>query len=511
MRENVNSLGDSLTLTAGKYPKKVALINFGSSRFTYGEFNERVNRLANALTDLGVSKGDKVAYLFYNGNQILETHYAVAKVGAVGVPLNFRLVGRELIYQIENADTICVVYGNEFIETINSIKGNLSKVKHFVCDGEGGEGVLNYEDLVRGGDPKEPDVEVSLNDEDLILYTAGATGVPKGAVLTHRNHLINGYTMIMDYQWTPDDILQIAPPLYHSASLHGFLVPGVIMGATMVIHKQVIPREILQAMQEEKVTVSWGPATMWRMLINDPAIDKYDLSSVRMILNGAMYMPADMRKELLSHFSNAVMGDTYGMTEASPCTTILRPKDAMRKPASVGVPLIHCDVKIFNEKGEEMPVGEIGEIVNRGNFMKGYYKMPKETEEAIKGGWFYTGDLGRKDEEGFIYLVDRKKDMIVSGGENVYSKEVEEMLSTYPKVFEVAVIGLPDEKWGEAVTAVVAAKPGEKITEEEIVEYSKKNLAGYKCPKVVKFANALPKNPAGKILKQELKKLYGGV
>jgi acyl-CoA synthetase (AMP-forming)/AMP-acid ligase II len=508
MRGNVNSLGDSLTLTAGKFPEKTALINFGGARFTWGEFNSRVNKLANSLIKLGISKGDKVAYLFYNSNQFSETHYAVAKAGAVGVPLNFRLTGRELSYQIDNADTICIVYGNEFIETINSIKGNLSKVKHFVCDGEGGEGVLNYENLIRGADPKEPDVKVSLDDENLILYTSGTTGVPKGAVLTHRNSLFNGYTMIMDYQLTHDDIVQVAPPLYHSASLNGFLVTAVILGATMVLHKQVIPRDMFQAIQDEKITKTWGPATMWRMLINDPAVNEYDLSSTRLVVNGAMYMPAHMRKQLLSHFPNAEMGDTYGMTEASPCTTILRPKDALRKPASVGVSLTVCDVKIFNEKGEELPANETGEIVNRGNFMKGYYKMPEETEAVIKDGWFYTGDLGMKDEEGFIYLVDRKKDMIVSGGENVYSKEVEEVISTHPKVLEVAVIGLPDEKWGEVVTAVVAPMPDEKITEEEIIEYSRKSLAGYKCPKIVKLIDNIPKNPAGKIVKSKLKKLY---
>jgi acyl-CoA synthetase (AMP-forming)/AMP-acid ligase II len=314
--------------------------------------------------------------------------------------------------------------------------------------------------------------------------------------------------MIMDYQLTHDDIVQVAPPLYHSASLNGFLVTAVILGATMVLHKQVIPRDMFQAIQDEKITKTWGPATMWRMLINDPAVNEYDLSSTRLVVNGAMYMPAHMRKQLLSHFPNAEMGDTYGMTEASPCTTILRPKDALRKPASVGVSLTVCDVKIFNEKGEELPANETGEIVNRGNFMKGYYKMPEETEAVIKDGWFYTGDLGMKDEEGFIYLVDRKKDMIVSGGENVYSKEVEEVISTHPKVLEVAVIGLPDEKWGEVVTAVVAPMPDEKITEEEIIEYSRKSLAGYKSPKIVKLIDNIPKNPAGKIVKSKLKKLY---
>ena len=314
--------------------------------------------------------------------------------------------------------------------------------------------------------------------------------------------------MIMDYHFAPDDVLQVIPPLYHSASLNAFAVPAVIMGGTMVIHKGVIAKEIFQAIEDEKVTVSWGPATMWRMLISDPAIREYDLSSVRLIANGAMYMPSSMRKELLSYFPNAMIGDTYGMTESSPCTTILPPKDALRKSSSVGIPLTVCDVKIFNEKGEEVPIGEIGEIVNRGNVMKGYYKNPKATAEVIKDGWFYTGDLGMKDDEGFIYLVDRKKDMIVTGGENVYSKEVEEVITTHHKVFEVAVIGLPDEKWGEVITAIITPKPGETITEEEIIEYCKKNLAGYKCPKIVKFVDNIPKNPAGKIVKSKLKKLY---
>ena len=508
MKGNINSIGDSLTLTAGKYQNKIALVNFGGSRFTYSKFNERVNRLANALIELGVGKGDNVAYLFYNGNKFLEAHYAVAKLGAVGVPLNTRLVGRELLYQIENADTVCLIYSNEFYDIIDSIRENLTKVRYFISDDGKGDGIFSYDELISGSDSKEPEAEVSLYDENVILYTAGTTGVPKGAVLTHRNSLFNGFTMIMDYHFAPDDVLQVIPPLYHSASLNAFAVPAVIMGGTMVIHKGVIAKEIFQAIEDEKVTVSWGPATMWRMLISDPAIREYDLSSVRLIANGAMYMSSSMRKELLSYFPNAMIGDTYGMTESSPCTTILPPKDALRKSSSVGIPLTVCDVKIFNEKGEEVPIGEIGEIVNRGNVMKGYYKNPKATAEVIKDGWFYTGDLGMKDDEGFIYLVDRKKDMIVTGGENVYSKEVEEVITTHHKVFEVAVIGLPDEKWGEVVTAIITPKPGETITEEEIIEYCKKNLAGYKCPKIVKFVDNIPKNPAGKIVKSKLKKLY---
>ena len=508
MRGNIDNIGDTLTLTAGKYPDRTAIINYGGSSLTYREFNERVNRLGNALMDLGVNKGEKIAYLFLNGNKFLEAHYAVAKIGAVGVPLNFRLVGRELAFQINNADTICIVYGPEFAETIDSIRQEVTGVSHFICDGNGGDNALKYEDLIAAAGSDDPDVEISLYDENLILYTAGTTGLPKGSVLTHKNHLFNAMSMVMDYGFRDGDIFQIIPPLYHSASLNAFAITSVLLGAKMAIHKQFNPQEMLRAIQDEKITCTWGPATIWRMVIGHPDIDKYDTSSLRLLINGAMYMPAEMRKDVLSHFPNAVMGDTYGMTEASPCTTILRPEDVLKKPASVGVPLTVCDVKIFNDRGEEVPRGEVGEIVNRGNFMKGYYKNDEATAESIKSGWFYTGDLGIKDEEGFIALVDRKKDMIVTGGENVYSKEVEEVIAGYPGVFETAVIGLPDEKWGEIVMAVIAPIPGKEIGEEKIIDHCRKNLAGYKCPKIVKFIEALPKSPAGKIVKRELKEMF---
>ncbi len=504
----LDSIGDALTLTAGKYPDKIGIIDFDQKRFTFREFLERVNSLANSLRDIGISKGDKVAYLFFNSSHFLETHFAVAKIGAVGVPLNFRLVGRELIYQISNSDTICLIYGSEFISTIKQIKNEIPNVKYYICDGGEGDGVLKFEDLIKSGSTKEPGIDVNLYDENVILYTSGTTGLPKGSVLTHKNSLFNAMTMIMDYGLKRNDIFQIIPPLYHSASLNGFSITGVLLGATMVIHKQFDPKEMLQAIESEKITATWGPATMLRAVITHPEINNYDTSSIRLIVNGAMYMPANMRKEVLKYFPNAVMGDTYGMTEASPCTTILPPEDALRKPEAVGIPLTICDVKIFDDQGQELPKGEVGEIVTRGNIMKGYYKNEEATSKAIKGGWFYTGDLGKKDEEGFIYLVDRKKDMIVTGGENVYSKEVEGVISTYPGVYEVAVIGLPDEKWGEVVTAIISPLPGYTLTEEEIIEHCRKNLAGYKCPKIIKFIPELPKNPSGKIVKMKLKEKF---
>ena len=505
----LDSIGDALTLTAGKYPDATAIVNHGGSRLTYRELDERVNRLANGLMALGLGRGDKIAYLFLNCSQFVETHYAVAKIGAVGVPLNFRLAGPELVYQVNDCDAAAVVCGPEFTEALAAIRPRLEKVAHFICDGPAADGMIAYEALIGQYSPRHPGIPVSLYDENLILYTAGTTGFPKGSILTHKNSLFNAMTMIMDYGFRREEVYQVIPPLFHSASLNAISTPAILSGARMVLHRQFTPESALAAIQEEKITVTWGPATLLRMLIGFPEFDQYDTRSVRLVINGAMYMPADMRRQVLARFTAARIADTYGMTEASPCTTILPPETALEKPASVGLPLTLCDVQIFNDDGEALPPGEVGEIVNRGNFMKGYYKREAETKAAIRGGWFYTGDLGKKDEEGFIYLVDRKKDMICSGGENVYSKEVEEALALHPDVFEVAVIGLPDDRWGEVVTAVVAPMPGSEVNADALEAHCREKIAAYKCPKVFKFVETLPKNPAGKVLKRDLKKTFG--
>lgn len=501
----LDSIGDVLTLTAGKYPHKTAVINRGGASLTFQQLEERTNKLAHAFKKLGVHKGDRIAYLFPNTSSFLEVHFATAKIGAVGVPLNVRLVGRELQYQIDHAEAVMVVFHSAFAETVLSLREALPGVRHFVCEGPEREGALSYESLLQEGQSDPPGVPVQLYDPNVVLYTAGTTGVPKGAVLSHKNSLFNAMAMVMDYGMRHDDVLQVVPPLYHSASLNGFAVTGVLLGATQVLHASVDLGEIFRSIEEHKITFTWGPATLWRMLLAYPDRSRYDTSSVRMIINGAMYMPAEMRQAVLAMFPNASMGDTYGMTEASPCTTILRPEDVLRKPASVGVPLTICDVKIFDDAGREVPPGVVGEIVNRGNVMMGYDKNPQATAEAVRNGWYHTGDLGKKDEEGFIYLVDRKKDMIVSGGENVYSREVEEALALHPGVFEVAVVGLPDERWGERVTAVVVPKPGVNLAEEDLIAHCRQHLAGYKCPKTILFRSELPKSAAGKILKKDIR------
>lgn len=503
MRGNVDSIGDMLCLTAEKHPDKTAVV-FGDQRISYRTLNSRVNRLANALIDLGIKKGDKVAYLYLNCPEFMITWFAVAKAGGVGVPLNFGLVSRELAYQIDNSDSVALLFSPMFKQRISEIRGGLEKVVTYISDGE--DGTLDFNTLLDKYPDSEPDVDISLYDGNLILYTAGTTGRPKGAVLTHRNSLFNAFTCCIDYGMKHEDILQVIPPLFHSASSNCFSLPGVVLGCTLILHARFDPVDMLSTIEREKVTVTWGPATLWRGLMQFPDFKKYDLSSVRRIGNGAMYMPAEMRAQLLALFPRAEMMDIYGMTEASPGVTMLAPNDVLRKASSVGKPLTLTDARMMNEKGQEVAPGEVGEIAVRGNFFEGYYKMPEATTEAIKGRYFYTGDMGKKDEEGFIYLVDRKKDMIVSGGENVYSKEVEEVLQANPAVVEAAVIGVPHEKWGEMVVTVVSTRA--ETTEEEIISWCKQNLASYKCPKKVHFVKEIPKNPAGKIVKGTLKEMF---
>ncbi|MGO9138105.1 MAG: acyl-CoA synthetase [Syntrophales bacterium] len=502
----LDSIGDSLTLTAGKYPRKTALKNYGGESLTYSHLNERVNRLANAMRDLGIKKGDKVAYLLFNCSQFVEIHYAVAKAGAVGVPLNFRLTGRELSYQLKNSDSVILFCGPELLETVNAIRGD-TEVKHYICT-EGGLGYMDYEKLLAKGSSKELGMDINLYDNCVIMYTSGTTGFPKGAILTHRNCLFNAMNNVMSFGYLHSDIMQIIPPLFHAGSLNGAMIHTVLLGMTAIIHKQFSAKEALQAIQEEKITITWGPATIFRALLMEQEAGGFDVSTIRLLINGGMAMPAEMKMKVLQCFPGATLSDTYGLTEACPNCTNLQGEDVLRKTGSVGLPLPLSDVKIFDHNGRELAAGQVGEIVTRGNFMKGYYNNDQATLESVKNGWLHTGDLGMKDDEGFVSLVDRKKDMISPGGENVYSREVEEIIALHPDVYEVAVIGLPDEKWGESVAAVIVPKPGKQIDEKELIQFCRKSLAGYKCPRTIKYEGDLPKTPSGKILKRVLIEKY---
>ncbi len=503
-------LGEVLARWARKIPDKEALV-FKDKRYTYSQFNERVNRLASGLTGLGIEKGDKIAVLFMNCMEIAECYFALAKLGAVAVPLNFRLAGRELQYQIDQSDSKALIFGEMFQEVVNSIRPELPKVEHYICvSQEGVEGTIDYEEVVKKGSPEEPLVPVDDDDPAFTMYTAGTTGRPKGAVLTHKNPVMLAVNANIEGGGQIEKQLLVFP-LFHQAAT-GFVIIGVFRGATTVILDIPTPENIMTAIQEEKIqSVGLVPA-LWNWIVNHPNFKDYDLSSLEQGTTGAAPMPLELKRKIVELFPNMRLSEAFGMTETPATGTMAKHEDFLAKQGTVGRVTINVEVRVVDDNDNDVAIGQVGEIVYRGpTVLKEYYEMPEATAEAFKGGWFHSGDLVRQDEDGFIYVVDRKKDMIISGGENIYPAEIEEVRYTHPKVLEAAVIGVPDPDWGESVKAIVVPKQGETLTDEEVIEHCKKNLASYKKPKSVDFVDALPRNPQGKVLKFVLREKYGKV
>lgn len=499
-----------LTRNARKYPTKLAFKE-GDCKFSYTEYNFRVNKLANALRGLGIGHGDKVAILLFNGIEIVDCYFALAKLGAVAVPVNFRFVGPEIVYVVNNSDSVAVIFDSGFGKTIDSIKNQLLKVKHFVSVPLAGElpYAINYNEFLATGSGEEPCVAVNDNDPAQIMYTSGTTGKPKGAVLSHKNQLSNALAVLVERHSSPDERFLCIPPLFHEAAL-ALTLETVMIGGSTIIHKQFDPAAIAETIEKEQITTILLVPAMWNMLLQVPNLEKFNFSTLWLAITGAAILPQSLRKAISKVFPKVKLYDLFGQTEMGPVTTLLKPEDALRKTASVGKPIIGVEVRAVDETGQDVPVGQVGEIIYRSpGMLLEYYKNTEATSQAIVDGWFHSGDLVRIDEEGFVYVVDRKKDMIISGGENVYPAEVEEVLYGNEKVLEAAVIGIPSEKWGEGVHAVVVTKPGELVTPEEIMEYCAANLAGYKKPRSVDIISALPRNASGKVLKGKLREMYG--
>jgi acyl-CoA synthetase (AMP-forming)/AMP-acid ligase II len=344
-----------------------------------------------------------------------------------------------------------------------------------------------------------------------MLYTSGTTGKPKGAVLTHGNVLWNLVNTLLAREDKEGEIALVTGPLYHAAALNNHFLIRLALGGASVLMKHFEPRKFMELIEREKVNVISGAPAMFHLLLNLPDVEKYDTRSITRCTLGASTLPDETKKKIMKLFPNTGgIYDVYGATEVSPTLTVLKAADSFRKTACVGPAVPFLEVKIVDPQDREVPRGETGEIICRGpNVMKGYYKDPQGTAEALKGGWLHTGDIGRMDEEGFVYIVDRKKDLVISGGENIYPREIEELLYSHPKIREAAVVGAPDPLWGETVKAFVVLKTGESLTEEEVIEYCKAHLASYKKPKRVEFIDLLPRNPSGKVLKNVLRGRQG--
>jgi len=511
-RARRNTLGDILRRSAGRNPDKIAL-RFEEEALTYRELDMIVNQTANALIRKGLKKGDRAAVLSRNSMDFVILNFALAKAGVIMVPINYMLNAEDAAYLLSHAEVAACFVSPEFLPLAEDARKR-SGIKPVLCSlisrpsPPQGEWVP-FRQWIAGEETSEPEVE--LDDEDVahILYTSGTESRPKGVMLTHRN-LINEYvSTIVDGEMSADDVAIHALPLYHSAQLHCFLGPYVYLGGSGIILEQASPSLILETVERYGATQLFCPPTVWIALLRSPEFSSRNLGSLRKCYYGAAIMPVEVLKELGERLPGARFFNFYGQTEVAPLATVLKPSEQIRKAGSAGKPALNVETKIVDEDGNEVPRGSVGEIVHRtSHAMLGYYRDPDKTREAFRGGWFHSGDLGVMDEEGYITVVDRKKDMIKSGGENVASREVEEVIYQHPKVSEVAVIGIPHPYWIEAVTAVIVPKAGESISREEMLGFCRERLSAFKAPKYLVFTDNLPRNPSGKILKRELRQRY---
>jgi len=500
------NIGYLLENAASRYPKKLALVYEGKE-YTYGEYNQRVNRLSNFLRTQGIGKGEKVATLMNNSNVQVEVYLACAKIGAVFTPLNYRQKDRELEYIFQHSDARVLFFFPEFDKEADYLKNRCPIRLMVQVGGALLPAALDYEDVLRFSSDEEPGLHITEADPCQLLYTSGTTGRPKGVILSHGNVLWNVINSILIRGDRNEDALLLVGPLYHVAGLNSHFTPKIAVGATVVIMKSFKAREMMELIENRRITMVSGAPSLYHILLQLPELESYDTRSVTSCSVGASICPQETKYRLTKLFRNASgVFDVYGATEATCNISILQAEDWERKPGSVGTGLLFTRLRIVDSTGADVPTGQIGEIICRGpNIMERYYKDEEATREALRGGWLHTGDLGKMDEEGYLYIVGRLKDTIISGGENIYPREVEEILYTHPKIQEAAVIGVPDPKWGETVKAVVVLNPGQKATEEEIILYCKQKIAPYKAPKLVDFVSELPKTASGKIDKKILR------
>ena len=502
-------VGEALRRAAFRSPDMEAYV-YEEQRLTYRQMEQRVLHLAGWLQAQGLGYDDKVGFILRNELAFPEVFFAVALAGTVGVPINFRLAGDEIDYIVNHSDSKILFIGREFVETIQAIRQRLPQVETIVVVGSQDEvpGMVRYKSIFEQPVSFTPCERLTDDDACMIVYTSGTTGRPKGAVLTHKNLYMNSMNMIAFSGLRPQNKQLVVPPLFHVAAM-STLVTTTLLGGTTVIHREFEPVKILETIQAERITQLFLVPAMWNFLFQVPNIEQYDLSSLTSCSTGGAICPLELKKRIMHYFPNANLYEAFGQTEMSPCATVLGHEDILRKTTSVGKPALNVEVRIVDDEMNDVPVGEVGEIVYRGpTVMKEYYKNPEATAEAFRGGWFHSGDLVRMDEEGFVYVVDRKKDMIISGGENIYPAEIEEVLYTHPGILEAAVIGVPDETWGETVKAVVVPKPGAQLTAEEVIAHCTRHLASYKKPRIVEFVEVLPRNAAGKVLKRVLREAH---
>ena len=509
-------LGDLLRRSAVRFPDKLALA-FRDQRDSFAGLDAVVNRTANALRARGVVKGERVAILSHNNRAFVILRFALARLGAVTTPINFMLNAEEVAYILQHSgaraivveDALCSVADAAIAQSDRRIELRFSIAHAGVQPGRDWEPV---EPLFEHEDASEPWVDVTPDDPIQMMYTSGTESRPKGAMLTSGALYAQYVTCISDGEMNADAVELHCLPLFHCAQLDCFLTPDFYLGATSILHEGVDAAAMLETIEAEGVTKLFCPPTVWIALLRHPDFDRRDLSSLRQGYYGASIMPTAVIEELSRRLPAMRLYNFYGQTEMAPVATILRPEEQLTKLGSAGRPGINVETRVVGEDEQPLPPGEVGEIVHRSpHLILGYYNDAEKTAKAFRGGWFHSGDLGRFDEDGYLYVVDRKKDMIKTGGENVASREVEEVIFHHPDVAEVAVFGVAHPTWIEAVTAVVVAKPGAAAEADAILTHCRQKLAAFKVPKQVVLVDSLPKNASGKILKRQLRQTYADI
>ena len=501
------------------YPSKVAIVD-GDRRLTYAEYADRADRLAYALAAMGVRRGERVAFLGPNGHPLLEAYYGVVKTGAILMPLNIRLTPADFEFMLNDAEASAIIVERSMLDLIAPIRARVPSLRTVILVGEGERGGdPDYDELLAAAQ-SGPYPAPPMDEEDVaeIFYTSGTTGKSKGVMLTHRALYANAFNFITAQSMQDSDTMLHTIPLFH---VNGWGTPHALtaVGGRHICIRAFQPNLVLEMIQRERVTMTALVPTMVNALVNFPELDRYDVSSLRRIVVGGAPSPWTLVEQVRQRLGcDYIVG--YGMTESAPILTVsvlkdtlddLPPEEQARYMAKTGLPVLGVEVRVVNEQGEEVAhdAQEVGEIIARGdNIMKGYWKRPEETAATLRDGWLHTGDLATVDSESYIQIVDRGKDIIISGGENISSVEVEDVLFSHPAVLEATVIAAPDPRWGEIPLGVVVLRPGATATEDEIIAFSRERLAHFKAPKRVDFVEALPKGGTGKVLKNQVREQY---
>jgi fatty-acyl-CoA synthase len=510
--------GDLMTNRARLTPEREALLVLpGDQRYTYGTLNERANRAANWMRSLGVEKGDRVSILAYNGIEYVDLFYGLAKIGAVLAPLNWRLVAPELIYIVNDCQPRVLICGLDFVDLLAQMRSEIEVAYYVALDGAEIEGALDYEAGVAAASPTEPPrPALEADDTYAILYTSGTTGRPKGAMIPHRQVLWNAINTIASWGLTENDISPVFTPMFHAGGLFAFLTPLFYAGGRILLFRAFDLEAIFHAILDEKCTVVLGVPTIYRMIMNSPGFDEADFGHVRFFISGGAPLPPELVHEWLAA-KGGVFRQGYGLTEVGANCFSMTDEESVPKLGSVGKPIFHSKMRLIDPAtGRDMAVGEEGELRIWGpHVCTGYWRNPEASAASLwydpetgSGPWFCTGDMARMDEDGFFYIIGRYKDMIKSGGENIYAAEVEAVFREHPAVADAALIGMPHETWGEVGLMVVVLEDGGAAGEEELKGFCGQHLARYKIPKQVVFADDLPYSSYGKVLKAELKEKY---